>query len=149
MPEVIIYTDGACDPNPGSGGWAAILLFQKIKKEIKGSEYLSTNNRMELMAAIQALKVLKVSYKVRLYTDSKYLQMGIEEWMPDWIERGWKRKGGKLANIELWQSLQVLSKKHSIEWHWLKGHAGNIYNERVNWMAQQAIRGGSIGKIMF
>jgi len=141
LPEVTIYTDGACDPNPGSGGWAAILIFQKTKKEIKGSESSTTNNRMELMAAIQALKVLEVAFKVNLYTDSKYLQLGIEEWMSNWIERGWKRKGGKLANIELWQSLQVLSKKHSIEWHWLKGHAGNVYNERVNWLAQQAIKG--------
>ena len=139
-PEVTIYTDGACDPNPGSGGWAAILIFQKTKKEIKGSERTTTNNRMELMAAIQALKVLEVEYNVKLYTDSKYLQLGIEEWMPNWIKRGWKRKGGKLANIELWQSLQLLSKKHSIEWHWLKGHAGNVNNERVNWLAQKAIK---------
>ena len=140
LPEVTIYTDGACDPNPGSGGWAAILIFQKTKKEIKGFERTTTNNRMELMAAIQALKVLEVEHNVKLYTDSKYLQLGIEEWMPNWIKRGWKRKGGKLANIELWQSLQVLSKKHSIEWHWLKGHAGNVYNERVNWLAQKAIK---------
>ena len=140
IPEATIFTDGACDPNPGSGGWAAILIFQKTKKEIKGSERTTTNNRMELMAAIQALKVLEVEYNVKLYTDSKYLQLGIEEWMPNWIKRGWKRKGGKLANIELWQSLQLLSKKHSIEWHWLKGHAGNVNNERVNWLAQKAIK---------
>jgi ribonuclease HI len=140
LPEVTIYTDGACDPNPGSGGWAAILIFQKTKKEIKGSENPTTNNRMELMAAIQALKVLEVAHNVKLYTDSKYLQLGIEEWMPNWIKRGWKRKGGKLANIELWQSLYALSKKHQIEWHWIKGHAGNRFNERVNWLAQQAIR---------
>ena len=141
LPEVIIYTDGACDPNPGPGGWAAILLFQKTKKEIQGSEHQTTNNRMELMAAIQALQALEVPYNVELYTDSKYLQMGIEEWLPEWIKRGWKRKGGKLANIDLWQSLQVLSKKHTVEWHWLKGHTGNIYNERVNWMAQHASMG--------
>ena len=141
LPEVTIYTDGACDPNPGSGGWAAILIFQESKKEIKGSESTTTNNRMELMAAIQALKVLEAAHKVKLYTDSKYLQLGIEKWMPNWIKRGWKRKGGKLANIDLWQSLQVLSKKHSIEWHWLKAHAGNVSNERVNWLAQQAIKG--------
>ena len=140
IPEVTIYTDGACDPNPGSGGWAAILIFQKTKKEIKGSERATTNNRMELMAAIQALKVLEVEHNVKLYTDSKYLQLGIEEWMPNWIKRGWKRKGGKLANIELWQSLQVLSKKHSIEWHWLKAHDGNVSNERVNWLAQKVIK---------
>jgi ribonuclease HI len=140
LPEVIIYTDGACDPNPGSGGWAAILLFEKTKKEIKGSESPSTNNRMELIAAIQALNTLEVAHKVNLYTDSKYLKLGIEEWMPNWINRGWKRKGGKLANIELWQSLHVISQKHNIKWHWLKGHAGEQYNERVNWLAQKAIK---------
>jgi len=140
LPEVTIYTDGACDPNPGAGGWAAILLFHKTKKEIKGFERQTTNNRMELMAAIQALKILEVAHKVKLYTDSKYLQMGIEEWMPNWVKRGWKRKGGKLANIELWQSLQQLSKKHVIEWYWLKGHAGNEFNERVNWLAQHVIK---------
>jgi ribonuclease HI len=139
LPIVTIYTDGACDPNPGSGGWAAILIFQKNKKEIKGSESSTTNNRMELMAAIKALKTLKVAHQVKLFTDSQYLQLGIEEWMSNWIKRGWKRKGGKLANIELWKSLYEISKKHSIEWHWLKGHAGNVFNERVNWLAQQAI----------
>jgi ribonuclease HI len=139
LPEVTIYTDGACDPNPGSGGWAAVLIFQKESKEIKGSESPTTNNRMELMAAIQALKVLKNGHRVDLYTDSKYLQMGIEIWMSNWVKRGWRRKGGKLANIELWQNLQELSKEHSIKWHWLKGHAGNVYNERVNRLAQQAI----------
>jgi ribonuclease HI len=140
IPEVIIYTDGACNPNPGSGGWAAILLFQKIKKEIHGSESPSTNNRMELIAAIQALNLLEFPHKVNIFTDSKYLKLGIEEWMPSWIDRGWKRKGGKLANIELWQSLHVVSQNHTIGWHWLKGHAGNEYNERVNRLAQQAIK---------
>jgi ribonuclease HI len=139
LPEVTIYTDGACDPNPGSGGWAAVLIFQKEYKEIKGSESPTTNNRMELMAAIQALTILKSASKVDLYTDSKYLQMGIEKWMSNWVKRGWRRKGGKLANIELWQNLQELSKAHSIKWHWLKGHAGNVHNERVNRLAQQAI----------
>jgi ribonuclease HI len=140
LPEVTIYTDGACDPNPGSGGWAAVLIFQESTKEIKGSEKFTTNNRMELMAAIQALKVLDIEHNVNLYTDSKYVQLGIEEWMPNWIKRGWKRKGGKLANVDLWQSLQVLSKKHSIEWRWLKGHTGNAYNERANRLAQEVIK---------
>ncbi len=140
LPEVTIYTDGSCDPNPGPGGYAAILIFQNTKKEINGSENPTTNNRMELMAAIQALEVLETPHNVKLFTDSKYLQLGIEEWMPNWIKRGWKRKGGKLANIELWQSLYTLSKKHQIEWQWIKGHAGNRFNERVNWLAQQAIR---------
>jgi ribonuclease HI len=140
LPEVIIYTDGACDPNPGSGGWAAILLFQTTKKEIRGSESPSTNNRMELIAAIQALRILEVPHTVNLYTDSKYLKLGIEEWMPTWINRGWKRKGGKLANIDLWQSLHEISQRHIIKWHWLKGHAGDENNERVNRLAQKAIR---------
>jgi ribonuclease HI len=140
LPEVIIYTDGACDPNPGSGGWAAILKFQKKIKEITGSENPSTNNRMELIAAIQALNALEVAHNVNLYTDSKYLKLGIEEWMPNWIDRGWKRKGGKLANIELWQKLHEISQKHTIKWHWLKGHTGDEHNERVNRLAQRAIK---------
>jgi len=139
-PRVTIYTDGACDPNPGHGGWAAILLQPDGKKEISGSENPSTNNRMELMAAIQALRELKNSSQVDLYTDSEYLRLGVERWMGEWVKRGWKRKQGKLANQELWQELYQLNQKHWIRWHWVRGHSGDKYNERVNRLAQKAIR---------
>lgn len=138
--KVTIYTDGACDPNPGHGGWAALLISPTATKEISGHENPSTNNRMELMAAIQALRQLAIPSQVDLFTDSEYLHLGIEKWMGDWIIRGWKRKQGKLANLELWQELNQLSARHSIRWHWLKGHSGNQYNERVNHLAQKAIR---------
>jgi ribonuclease HI len=139
-PKVTIYTDGACDPNPGHGGWAALLILPAATNEISGHENPSTNNRMELMAAIQALRQLAIPSNIELYTDSEYLHLGIEEWMKDWIKRGWKRKQGRLANLELWQELHQLTARHSIEWHWLKGHSGNRYNEWVNRLAQKAIR---------
>jgi len=139
-PRVAIYTDGACDPNPGHGGWAAILLQANGEKEICGSENPSTNNRMELMAAIQALRELNNPSQVDLYTDSEYLRLGIEKWMGAWVKRGWKRKQGKLANQELWQELFQLNQKHWIRWHWVRGHSGDKYNERVNRLAQKAIR---------
>ena len=138
-PDVLIYTDGACDPNPGPGGWAALILFGIHRKEMTGSEEFTTNNRMELMAALKALEAMTKPQQVSLFTDSQYLHLGITEWMPAWIKRGWRRKGGQLANIELWQALQKEVQKHQIEWHWVKGHAGNPNNERVNWLAQKAI----------
>jgi ribonuclease HI len=140
IPEATIYTDGACDPNPGHGGWAAVIIYPTAIKEIQGHENPSTNNRMELMAAIQALRQLEKQSMVNIYTDSEYLHLGVDIWMKDWIKRGWKRKQGKLANLELWQELDYLKEKHSIKWHWVKGHVGNKYNERVNRLAQKAIR---------
>ena len=139
IPNVTIYTDGACDPNPGQGGWAALILFSDLQKEITGQEGHSTNNRMELMAAIKALQVLQTPSHVKFFTDSQYLKLGVEEWMPNWIKRGWKRKAGKVANIDLWQELNIESQKHLIEWNWVRGHSGDPHNERVNLLAQRSI----------
>lgn len=139
LPEVEIFTDGACDPNPGPGGWAAILRFGDTEKELSGSEAQSTNNRMELTAAIEALRALKRPCQVNFYTDSEYLKRGITEWLENWRKRNWRRKGGKLANVELWQALDAEAGKHEIEWHWVKGHAGHPENQRVDRMAHSAI----------
>ena len=136
---VIIYTDGACNPNPGPGGWAALLRYGKNKKEIYGSSRQTTNNRMELIAAIKALNALKFPSKVEFYTDSNYLKRGITEWLPNWRARNWHRKGGKLANIDLWKALDKAIQPHKIEWHWVKGHAGNRDNQRVDYLARKAI----------
>jgi ribonuclease HI len=139
LPHVTIYSDGACDPNPGPGGWAALLLSGKHKRELTGSERETTNNRMELTAAIEALEALKTPSRVVLYTDSEYLKRGITEWMPLWQKRGWRRKGGTLANVDLWQALDTAIQRHEIEWHWVRGHAGDPYNDRVDRLARQAI----------
>ena len=139
LPKVEIFTDGACDPNPGPGGWAAILRFGDIEKILTGSEDQSTNNRMELTAAIEALRALKLACQVDFYTDSEYLQRGITEWLENWRKRNWRRKGGKLANVELWQALDSETGKHEIEWHWVKGHAGHPENQRADRLARSAI----------
>jgi len=140
LPHVIIYTDGACEPNPGPGGWAALLLFGKREKELKGAEPNTTNNRMELTAAVHSLSALAEPCRVDFYTDSEYLRRGITEWLPDWRRRGWKRKSGKLANIDLWQALEASLKEHNITWHWVRGHAGNALNQRVDSLARKAMR---------
>ncbi|MFZ2097137.1 MAG: ribonuclease HI [Anaerolineales bacterium] len=139
LPHVRIYTDGACEPNPGPGGWAALLLSGRQEKVLFGREAYTTNNRMELTAAVQALSALSRTSRVDIYTDSEYLRRGITEWLPDWRRRGWKRKGGKLANIDLWQALVASLKEHEISWHWVRGHAGNQLNQRVDSLARQAI----------
>lgn len=139
LPEVDIFTDGACDPNPGPGGWAAILRFGDHEKELVGSEAQSTNNRMELTAAIEALEALTRPCRVDFYTDSEYLKRGITEWMENWRARNWRRKGGKLANVELWQALDAEAQKHVINWHWVRGHSGHPENQRVDRMARSAI----------
>ena len=140
LPRVTIFTDGACDPNPGPGGWAALLRSGEHEKEIVGAEAQTTNNRMELTAALQSLKALKQRCQVDLYTDSEYLQRGITEWLPAWKRRGWKRKGGVLKNIDLWQELDGMLENHQVAWHWVRGHHGNPENERVDLLAKQAIR---------
>lgn len=140
LPRVTIYTDGACEPNPGPGGWAALLLAGKTEKELVGSDPHTTNNRMELTAAVQALRALSKPCKVDLYTDSQYLRRGITEWLPDWRRRGWKRKGGTLANIDLWKALEAALAQHEISWHWVRGHAGDRYNQRVDSLATRALR---------
>ena len=141
-PQVTIYTDGSCDVNPGPGGWAALLKAGGRDKELSGAEPATTNNRMELTAALRALEALKQPSRVRLYTDSEYLKRGINEWVENWRARGWKRKGGALANADLWQALDRAIQRHEIEWHWVRGHAGNRDNQRVDRLARQAMARG-------
>lgn len=137
--EVTIYTDGACDPNPGPGGWAAILIFSDHEIILNGSEPDTTNNRMELTAAIEALQALKKPSQIEFYTDSQYLKRGITEWMPNWRARSWRRKGGKLANVDLWQALDRNIRRHQINWHWVRGHSGDQNNQRVDFLARKSI----------
>ncbi len=140
MDKVEIHTDGACRGNPGPGGWGAILRAGKHEKEIYGAEAQTTNNRMELMAAIRALETLKHACTVSLTTDSEYLRKGITEWLPDWKRRGWKTAAKKpLKNVDLWQRLEQAALTHQIEWHWIKGHAGHPDNERADQLANRAI----------
>jgi ribonuclease HI len=140
MPEVEIYTDGACSGNPGVGGWGAILMSGSHRKEIKGGEALTTNNRMELMAAIRGLEALKRPSKVALYTDSQYLRQGITAWIHSWKRKGWRTADGKpVKNLELWQRLDAAAARHTMEWHWLRGHAGHPENERADELAREAI----------
>lgn len=140
LPQVTIYTDGACDPNPGPGGWAALLIAKGKERMISGSETDTTNNRMELTAAIKALNTLKVRSQIEFYTDSEYLKKGITEWMSTWRARNWRRKGGKLANVDLWQALDEAIQEHQIHWHWVRGHSGDRYNQRVDLLARNAIQ---------
>ena len=140
LPRVTIHTDGACDPNPGPGGWAAILRFGAVEKILTGSEQETTNNRMELTAALEAFRTLKEACQVDLYTDSKYLQRGITEWLPTWKRRNWKRKGGKLANLDLWQALDEEITRHEVNWLWVKGHSRHPGNERADKLSWRAIR---------
>jgi len=142
LPLVTIYTDGACEPNPGPGGWAALLRYGRHEKTLSGSAPDTTNNRMELTAAIEALKALKQPCRVVLFTDSEYLKRGITEWLPNWQRRGWRRKGGALANMDLWQALDAAIQPHTIEWRWVRGHTGDRDNERVDALARQAMLRG-------
>lgn len=137
--EITIYTDGGSDPNPGIGGWAAILRFGAHERVLTGNDPETTNNRMELTAAVEALRVLKRPCAIQFYTDSQYLRRGITEWIEGWAAKGWKSKAGKpIQNVDLWQTLWPLVQQHEIEWHWVKGHAGNLLNERVDVLARQA-----------
>ena len=140
IPHVTVYTDGACEPNPGPGGWAALLRFGRNEKELSGAEADTTNNRMELTAAVQAFGALKEPCQVDFFTDSEYLRRGITEWLPDWRRRGWKRKSGQLRNTDLWQALEASLKGHAITWHWVRGHAGDRLNQRVDSLARKAMR---------
>jgi ribonuclease HI len=137
--RVTIYSDGACEPNPGQGGWAALLLYGNREKVLSGAEADTTNNRMELTAAVRSLQALKEPCRVDFFTDSEYLRRGITQWLPDWLRRGWKRKGGILANVDLWQALVASMGGHEITWHWVRGHAGNQYNNRVDNLARRAM----------
>lgn len=136
---VVIYTDGACDPNPGPGGWAALIITPKSEKALSGGEIETTNNRMELTAAIKAIQSIKEPVEIGVYTDSQYLQKGIEEWIDKWLVKNWKGSNGKVANQDLWKKLLDVTGKHKIKWHWLRGHAGSRYNERVDQLAKRAI----------
>lgn len=135
-----IYADGACKGNPGPGGWGAWLAFDGHEKELCGGELLTTNNRMELTAVIRALEALKRPSKVKIYTDSVYVQKGITEWIHGWKTRGWRTSDKKpVKNEELWRELDSLSQQHKIEWIWVKGHAGDVGNERADALANQGV----------
>ncbi len=142
MTPVEIYTDGACRGNPGPGGWGAVLSTAGHVKEISGAEPETTNNRMELTAAIRALRALKRHCQVRLYTDSQYVRTGVTEWMEQWKQRDWRTASRKpVKNIDLWQALDAELHRHTIEWHWVKGHAGIPGNEHADRLANEAIDG--------
>jgi ribonuclease HI len=136
---VIIYTDGGCDPNPGTGAWATVLAYKGKVRELTGGEYDTTNNRMEMTAAIRALEALKRPCRIVLHTDSEYLRLGITQWLPGWKRRGWKRKSGEIKNADLWRHLDELASKHQITWKWVPGHAGVPENERCDELANQTI----------
>lgn len=138
--KVIVYTDGSCEPNPGPGGWAAIILEDGEEMILKGFSKDSTNNRMELVAALEALKYIPSEKDVLLYTDSQYLKNGVESWMKDWKARDWKRKGGKLKNVDLWKQISDEIDKRRITWRWVKGHNNNPFNERADRLARKMMK---------
>ena len=140
MPEVEIFTDGACRGNPGPGGWAAILRYCETEKELSGGEALTTNNRMEMTAAIAGLEALKRPCRVRLYTDSQYVRDGITQWLPGWKARQWRTADKKpVKNVDLWQRLDAAAARHEVEWLWVRGHAGHPENERADALARAAV----------
>jgi ribonuclease HI len=137
---VEIYSDGACRGNPGPGGWGAVLRFRGREKELWGGEAHTTNNRMELMAVIRALEALKRPSKVKLYTDSQYVQKGISSWIHAWKRRAWRTADKKdVKNADLWRELEAQASRHEVEWHWVKGHAGHPENERADALANKGI----------
>lgn len=137
MKEIEIHTDGACLGNPGPGGWAALLRYGARERELVGGESLTTNNRMELMAAISGLEALTEGCRVVLFTDSQYVRQGITQWLPNWLRRGWKTAGGDpVKNRELWERLAAAIVRHEIDWRWVKGHSGDPDNERVDQLAR-------------
>ena len=150
-PHVVIYTDGACSGNPGPGGWGAILAFGDRTKELMGGEAHTTNNRMELMGAISALEALKRPCLVDIYTDSQYLRDGIMKWIHGWKRNGWKTADKKpVKNVDLWKRLDEALGRHRIQWHWVRGHAGQAQNERADQLARDgiaAVRSGAIGAL--
>ncbi|NLW65142.1 MAG: ribonuclease HI [Clostridiales bacterium] len=136
MKHVTIYTDGACSGNPGPGGWGAILDYKGTMREMSGGEAQTTNNRMELLGVISALEVLKEPCEVALFTDSQYIARAINEnWLASWKAKNWKRKGGELKNVDLWQRLDELLSVHKVSFHWVKGHADNEFNNRCDRLA--------------
>ena len=140
MQKIVIYTDGACRHNPGPGGWAALVKYTETEKTLMGAEAQTTNNRMELMAAVMGLRSLEQASQVKLYTDSQYVQKGISAWVIDWQRRGWKTaQGHPVKNQDLWQALLLEASVHQVSWHWVKAHAGDPDNETVDRLARQAI----------
>lgn len=138
--KITIYTDGACKGNPGPGGWGVLMRYGEVEKTLFGGELETTNNRMELRAVIEALNALNRTCDVELYTDSKYVLQGLNEWMPNWKARGWKTADKKpVKNVELWQMLDAAAQRHHINWHWVKGHAGDAGNERADALANQGV----------
>ena len=140
MKEIRVFTDGACRGNPGPGGWGVVLKFQDHVRELSGGELNTTNNRMELTAAIRALESLEERYRVQLFTDSTYVKDGITKWLPNWRERGWRTASKKsVKNQDLWAILAGLVEQQEVFWHWVKGHAGNLGNERADALANQGL----------
>ena len=138
---VEIFTDGACSGNPGPGGWGAILRYGGVEKELNGGEPATTNNRMEMMAAIMAIEAMKRPCEIHLHTDSEYLRQGITTWIHSWKARGWKTADKKpVKNVDLWQRLERAIETHDVHWHWVKGHSGHVENERADELARLAIR---------
>jgi ribonuclease HI len=139
-PEVIIYTDGACKGNPGPGGWGVLMIAGENRRELCGGEQDTTNNRMELTAAIEALRALKRPTRVRLFTDSKYVMQGIETWIHGWKKNGWRTSDKKpVKNMDLWQALDTLAAQQQVEWRWIKGHSGDPGNERADALSNDGI----------
>lgn len=137
MKKVDIFTDGACSGNPGPGGWGAILRYNNVEKELSGGEEMTTNNRMELMAAIKALQALKEPCEVHVHTDSNYLRQGISGWIQNWKRNGWRTADRKpVKNAELWQALDEARSRHKVYWHWVRGHSGHPENERADALAR-------------
>lgn len=139
LPKVTIYTDGGCKPNPGRGGWAAVLIFGSVEGELYGWQAQTTNNRMELTAAVESLMALKKPCEVEFHIDSQYVKNGITSWIHGWLKNGWRTAAKKpVENQDLWQQLHEATQVHTIRWAWVRGHAGNLYNERVDQLATQA-----------
>ena len=140
-PKVVIYTDGACSGNPGPGGWGAILIYGDREKELFGGERLTTNNRMELMAAIQALEALTRPCRIELHTDSQYVKNGITQWLPGWKARGWRTADkSPVKNDDLWKRLDQARLRHTVDWRWVKGHSGHILNDRADALARKGLK---------
>ena len=140
MSRVVIYTDGACSGNPGPGGWGAWLRYADQERDLCGGEADTTNNRMELRAAIEALNTLKRTCQVDLYTDSTYLRQGVTQWMANWKRKQWRTAAGKpVKNQDLWQALDAATQRHDVAWHWVKGHSGDVGNERADELARQGM----------
>ena len=138
--KIVIYTDGACSGNPGKGGWGAILMYNQHSKEISGAQSHATNNQMELKAVMEALKIIKKSHMIEIYTDSKYVMDGITKWVNSWQKNNWLTADKKpVKNIDLWKELLDLTSNHQISWHWVRGHSGDKYNEIVDKLARNAI----------